>query len=383
MQTLSELLPRFAQLGNREAIRWHNGFRTSVLSYAELDDLIQAVAGFLDQKGFRRGDRVLLWGENRPEWVAVFWACVARDVQAVPVDFRFSVDLVKRIQNEAKPKLLFYGSGLEAGNLATELIAFDEIRDLPQTTRITPTEISPDDVVEMVYTSGTTGEPKGVVHRHRNICANLTPFETEINKYKKWAKPFQPIRMLNLLPLSHMFGQAQGLFIPVFLEGSVVFTSEMHPGKIIRVVHDHRISVITSVPRILENLRNEVQRRFDLPEPLPGKGWIVIVRRWWRYRKVHRHFGMKFWAFVVGGAPVDPAPQLDLSAMSSLERVELLSNLEDRYQVELDEEAFSRITTTQQLEDWLKQPQLSRETKPEKVCPSLNGRGLGAFVGFV
>jgi long-chain acyl-CoA synthetase len=315
--------------------------------------------------------------------VAVFWACVARDVQAVPVDFRFSVDLVKRIQNEAKPKLLFYGSGLEAGNLATELIAFDEIRDLPQTTRITPTEISPDDVVEMVYTSGTTGEPKGVVHRHRNICANLTPFETEINKYKKWAKPFQPIRMLNLLPLSHMFGQAQGLFIPVFLEGSVVFTSEMHPGKIIRVVHDHRISVITSVPRILENLRNEVQRRFDLPEPLPGKGWIVIVRRWWRYRKVHRHFGMKFWAFVVGGAPVDPAPQLDLSAMSSLERVELLSNLEDRYQVELDEEAFSRITTTQQLEDWLKQPQLSRETKPEKVCPSLNGRGLGPFVGFV
>jgi hypothetical protein len=92
---------------------------------------------------------------------------------------------------------------------------------------------------------------------------------------------------------------------------------------------------------------------------------------------------MKFWAFVVGGAPVDPAPQLDLSAMSSLERVELLSNLEDRYQVELDEEAFSRITTTQQLEDWLKQPQLSRETKPEKVCPSLNGRGLGPFVGFV
>src|SRR5262249_27909 len=64
--------------------------------------------------------------------------------------------------------------------------------------------IGRDDVVEIVYTSGTTGEPKGVVHRHRNIVANLKPFKTEIDKYKKWARPFQPIRILNLLPLSHM-----------------------------------------------------------------------------------------------------------------------------------------------------------------------------------
>jgi long-chain acyl-CoA synthetase len=570
MQTLLELLPRFAQLGNREAIRWHNGFRTWVVSYAELDDLIRAVVRFLDQKGIRKGDRVVLWGENRPEWVALFWACIARGVQAVPLDFRFSVDLVKRIQTEAKPKLLFYGSEVDARNLSMERISLDEISDLPREAGTAPSEISSDDIVEIVYTSGTTGEPKGIVHRHRNICANLTPFENEINKYKKWAKPFQPIRMLNLLPLSHMFGQAQGLFIPVFLEGSVAFTSEIHPGKIIQLVHDHRISVITSVPRILQNLRNEIQRRFDLPEPPRGKGWIGAAHRWWRYRKVHRLFGLKFWAFVVGGAPVDPAledfwtklgflvvqgyglteaspvvavnhpfaarrgslgkvvpgqdvmiaddgeilvrgpsvtleagewlhtgdlgeidreghlyyhgrkkdlivtpeglnvhpedvenvlnefpeiresavvsakkngnemvhaalilkdssadpealirranerleahqrirswsiwpeddfprtpstlkvrrsevaarigqkgpaprePELDLSAMSSLERVELLSKLEDRYQTELDEEAFSRITTAQQLEDWLKQPQPSRQAKPEKELP--------------
>ena len=56
-----------------------------------------------------------------------------------------------------------------------------------------PAEISPDDVVEVVYTSGTTGEPKGVVHRHRNICSNLRPFQTEIAKYKKWARPFPAI----------------------------------------------------------------------------------------------------------------------------------------------------------------------------------------------
>src|SRR5947207_12141642 len=151
--------------------------------------------------------------------------------------------------------------------------------------RFEPAQVSPDDIVEIVYTSGTTGEPKGVVHRHRNICSNLRPFRNEIAKYRKWARPFQPIRILDLLPLSHMFGQSQGLFIPLFLEGSVAFTSEIHPGKIIDFVHDNRISVIVSVPRILENLKNEVER---------GN------------RQVHRRFGWKFWAFVVGGARVDP-----------------------------------------------------------------------------
>jgi long-chain acyl-CoA synthetase len=576
MQTLLELLPRFAQLGNREAIRWHNGFRTQVVSYAELDDLIRAAAALLEQKNIRKGDRIVLWGENRPEWVAVFWACVASGVQVVPLDFRFSLDLVNRIYAEAKPKLLFHGSSVDSQHLVEiDRISLDSIahlRGAPRSHAVTaPADVTPEDIVEIVYTSGTTGEPKGVVHRHRNICANLRPFETEIEKYKKWAAPFQPIRTLDLLPLSHMFGQAQGLFIPVFLEGAVMFTDEIHPGKIIQLVHDQRISVITSVPRILENLRNEIQRRFDLPEPPSTKGWIGVVRRWWRYRRVHRRFGLKFWAFVVGGAAVDPAledfwsklgfvvvqgyglteaspvvavnhpfearrgslgkvvpgqdvmiaddgeilvrgpsvtletgewlhtgdlgeidqegrlyfrgrkkdlivtaeglnvhpedvenvlnafpeiresavvaagqdanevvhaalilkdpsadpealirranerleshqrirswsiwpeddfprtastlkirrnevaarirkggpapaaaAQMDLSAMSSLERVELLSDLEDRYQVELDEEAFSRITTNEQLDEWLKQPQRAREARAERELP--------------
>src|SRR4029434_4565938 len=100
----------------------------------------------------------------------------------------------------------------------------------------TLSDVSPDDVVEIVYTSGTTGEPKGVIHRHRNICSNLRPFRNEIAKYKKWARMFQPIRILDILPLSHMFGQSQGLFIPLFLEGSSVFTNE-NPTHSIRPLH--------------------------------------------------------------------------------------------------------------------------------------------------
>ena len=308
MQTLLELLPRLEKPGNREAVRWHNGLRTRVTSYGDLDALIRSVAGFLDGKGIQKGDRLLIWSENRPEWIAVFWACIARGIEIVPVDFRFSSDLVRRIAVEARPKLMVFGNAVDAREFQLPRISCDEISQLPKVSGLVPIEVSPNDVVEIVYTSGTTGEPRGIVHRHRNICANLTPFASEIDKYKHWAKPFQPIRILDLLPLSHMFGQLQGIFIPLLLEGSAAFTSEIHPGKIIRIVREQRVSVIVSVPRILENLRNEVTRQFNLRLPgVPaGKGWTGMARRWWRYRKVHRRFGLKFWAFVVGGARVDP-----------------------------------------------------------------------------
>jgi long-chain acyl-CoA synthetase len=288
MQTLADLLPAIERLGSREAVRWSNGYRTWIASYAELYGKIGTVVRQFDDLRLRKGDRVLIWADNRLEWMATFWACVARGIEAVPVDYRFSPDLVQRIRNESQPRLIVDDAW------------FDSIASLPPVTQFIPSHVSADDIVEIVYTSGTTGEPKGVVHRHRNICSNLRPFQKEIERYRMWARPFQPVRMLDLLPLSHMFGQSQGLFIPVFLEGSVAFTSEIHPGKIIRFIHENRISVVVSVPRILENLKNEVERRGVSAVRSSG-----ILRTMWRHRDVHRWFGWKFWAFVVGGARVD------------------------------------------------------------------------------
>jgi long-chain acyl-CoA synthetase len=141
------------------------------------------------------------------------------------------------------------------------------------------------------------------------MTANLEPFRREIQKYERWARPFQPIRVLDLLPLSHMFGQALGLFIPVMLGGSVALTGELNPATIIRSVRRHRISVLVSVPLVIQNLRNEVERRFVLPSPPHGRGLAGVAKRWWVYRKVHASFGWKFWCLVSGGAFV--APELE------------------------------------------------------------------------
>jgi long-chain acyl-CoA synthetase len=175
-----------------------------------------------------------------------------------------------------------------------------------------PAAITRDDVAEIIFTSGATADPKGVVITHRNILANIVPVEREVLKYRKWGRPFFPLRFLNLLPLSHMFGQAMATFVPPMLPGTVIFMRGYNPADIAAQIKSRRVSVLVSVPKILDVLREYVarldERRTSNDERLPVKGSHVLtrtVRRWWQYRDVHRIFGWKFWAFVVGAAPLE------------------------------------------------------------------------------
>ena len=119
--------------------------------------------------------------------------------------------------------------------------------------------IGRDDVAEIMFTSGATAEPKGVVITHRNVLANIVPVEREVLKYRKWGRPFFPLRFLNLLPLSHMFGQAMATFIPPMLPGVVVFMRGYNPAEIVEQIRKRRISVLVSVPKILDVLKDHVR----------------------------------------------------------------------------------------------------------------------------
>ncbi len=308
MRTLLDLLPDMQRLGDREAVRFCNGFRTWKLSYRQLYDKIGAFASYLNQQDLKKGDRVLLWGDNRIEWVTVFWGCLMRGVQVVPVDARFSHGLVKRIQDEVKARLLVHDDTVETDPIELRKLPFSELDDLPKTGTISVQDVSSSDIVQIVYTSGTTARPKGVVHRHKNICANLRPFQSEIERYKKWARPFQPIRILDMLPLSHMYGQSLGMFIPLLLGGSAVFMVELNPGAILNTLRREKVSVLVAVPRLVRNLQNQMERRWDplREKKVSTKGILGLANRWWRYRDVHAALGWKFWCVVVGGAQLDP-----------------------------------------------------------------------------
>ncbi len=293
-------------LGRREAVLWNNGYRSRSWSYKRLRERSLAFAGELVRRDIGRGDCVLVWGENRPEWLAAYWGCVLQGVAIVPVDFHSSASLAAKIAARTGAKLSLLGD--EPDPEQAELPAPMRLSELAKLPAADPAlaPVDGEDVVEIVFTSGSTSEPKGVVHRHRNICANLSGVAKEMDKHAWLAWPFQPIRCLDLLPLSHLFGQTMGVYIPPLLGGSAVFSAELGGTALLELIRRERISVATGVPAMLAGLAERIERELDgPPPPLESEGWKAVPEAWWRHRKIHSLTGWKFWAFVVGGARLD------------------------------------------------------------------------------
>lgn len=303
--TLLDFFEDFASYPN-EFLVHDDGFRVRRFTYNDVARAARAFAARLQRAGIAKGDKVLIWSENRPEWIACLWGCLLNGTVAVPIDYRTSFDFLERVQSQVQARAAVIGdevlwSGGAPGITPWKFSQFDWT-DATEPAHVT---VSRDDLAEIIFTSGATAEPKGVLIQHLNILANIVPVENEVRKYRRWGKPFSPIRFLNLLPLSHMFGQAMGTFIPPMLPGIAVFLRGYNPDEIVRQIHSRRISVLVSVPKILEILRDHVLLRFpELAQTQPvGEHW---VRRWWRYRRVHSLFGWKFWALITGAAPLPP-----------------------------------------------------------------------------
>jgi long-chain acyl-CoA synthetase len=289
-----------------------DGYRTWTWTYAELAAAARAFAARLRDAGIATGAHVAIWSENRPEWIAAMWGCLLEGVVIVPIDYRTSAAFLVKVAAIVDAKAILVGDTVDATAIPSTWNTwrlsglFRTAASHPEPALRPPSsDIRGDDTAEIIFTSGATADPKGVVLTHKNILANIVPIEREMAKYRKYTIPFRPIRFLNLLPLSHMFGQAMATFVPPMLPGVVVFTRSYAPHDIVSQIKSRRISVLVSVPKMLEVLKEHVLR--VAPEaaepPPPGMHW---AKRWWKYRRIHRMFGLKFWAMVVGAAPLDP-----------------------------------------------------------------------------
>ncbi|MGA8432689.1 MAG: AMP-binding protein [Candidatus Sulfotelmatobacter sp.] len=311
------LLPRFDAHLHERAYGKRRGYRMEWFTYGQIVDLAIRFAHELDARQIRRGDRVMLWGENCAEWVAAFLGCAIHGVVVVPMDDGAASEFALRVLLRVEAKLLVCSRAhldVRQHTGATVLVLEDLLTTLkPRPANAPPSaSVGPDDALQIVFTSGTTAEPKGVVITHGNVLANLKPLERQIQGYLKYERLVHPVRFLCLLPLSHVFGQFLGMFLPPLLGGTVIFQNEFKPSEIVDTIRRERISVLASVPRVLQSLKQKVERdleyeiepgtfrkRFDAAQ---GKHFL---RRWWIFRAIRRQFGWKFWAFIAGGAALD------------------------------------------------------------------------------
>ena len=316
-RSVVEYLASFLRRGRECAYVQQRGYRAERWSYRQVAETAFRFARELERRGIGKGERVLLWGPNSAEWVAVFFGCALRGAIVVPIDEAGAADFTLRVYQQVDARLLV---GSRAHVLPSiPVLALEDLPEILSAHAAAPYEaaaIVPADVLEIVFTSGTTAEPKGVVITHGNVLGNIAPLEREIRRYLKYERLVHPVRFLNLLPLSHVFGQFLGIFLPQLMGGTVIFQDALNPGEVIRAIRRERVSVLVAVPRMLQALKEKVERdledegeledfrrRFQAAE---GKHFL---HRWWIFRRVHRQFGWKFWAFISGGAALDPVTE--------------------------------------------------------------------------
>jgi long-chain acyl-CoA synthetase len=302
---LASLLDDFRQHAAETAIVSHRGVRSYRTTYGELAWLAGRFSSELTRRNITPGERVLIWGENSAEWMAAFFGCLLTGVLAVPLDAVGSPEFAARIIEEVRPRLIVVD--LKNSSLPSDVPKLI-LSDLRETLPLEPDygvdpAVQDDTPFQIIFTSGTTTEPKGIVHTHRNVLAGLGPIEAEIEKYRRYERWFHPLRFMHTLPLSHVFGQFMGMWIPAVLAAEVHFTDTLESGRLIQLIQRYRISVLIAVPRVLTLLRSHLlASQSSLGEEIRQASGLSIQKRWWRFRAIHRVFGWKFWAVICGGA---------------------------------------------------------------------------------
>jgi long-chain acyl-CoA synthetase len=317
-ESLLNFVQAYAAHGDEVAVRQRRGYRTETWTFGRIGGEANRVARELEARGIAKGDAVLLWGENSAQWIAAFLGCALRGAVVVPIDHASTAEFACRVSREVNAKLIFRGEQAAteqpagADCLKIPAISLDSLSQqiaLRDSSPYPSPAMTRSDTLEIIFTSGTTAEPRGVVLSHGNVLANIEPLQHEIQKYLKYERYFHPIRFLNLLPLSHVFGQMLGVFIPSLLAGTVVFIDSLRPTDFADTIRRERVSVLVAVPRFIESLQREIEReqerdgqteKFRKNFELGAKEHFL--RRWWRFRRIHSRLGWKFWALISGGA---------------------------------------------------------------------------------
>jgi long-chain acyl-CoA synthetase len=318
-ESLAEFfLANFQAHHDERAYGQRHGYRREWFTYGQVLEMALDFSRELERRRIVKGDRVLLWGENCAEWVAAFLGCALCGVVVVPMDDGASADFASRVSTQVAAKLWICSRrhATEGDASAVPRACLEELRQTVGGTSALPPKatgtIGRDDTLQIVFTSGTTAEPRGVVLTHGNVLANIAPLEREMQRYLKYERWVHPVRFLNLLPLSHVFGQFLGMFLPPLLGGTVIFQDEFKPSEIVETIRRERVSVLVTVPRVLQSLQQKIERDLEAAgkaeefrrrfREAEGKHFL---RRWWIFRAIRRQFGWKFWAFICGGAALD------------------------------------------------------------------------------
>jgi long-chain acyl-CoA synthetase len=260
MDSLVDLVQEAAERFDRQpALLIRPFFRTRTWRYRDLGRIVPQAARVLQDAGVAKGDRVILWAVNRPEWGIGFLAVAHVGAASVPLDVRHTVDFGQKIVAQTGARLVLASRQTDASarQLGLPVLWVESLVDQARHCEPVPAAtIDPDDLAEIVFTSGTTGEPKGAMLSHRNLLFSATTMTKVL--------PFgREDRLLSVLPLSHLYEQVIGFMAPLVVGASIVYPVSRQPSVLMRTFRDFKVSMLLIVPQGLRLLNAAVERRVD------------------------------------------------------------------------------------------------------------------------
>lgn len=310
LMLLTNLLKTSAQqFADKPALTMKMGYRTVSLTYAEVFEMAKKISVFLDQQGVKKGDKVLLLAPNSPYWICVFWATLLKGCVLIPLNTQSTSEMVDRVLEQTNGKIIFKHLYFQK-SLSNDVPTFD-IEMLPELTEsisiqdFQEVDITEDDLVQIMYTSGTTGDPKGVPLTHKNVVSNMQGLAEVIQIPQKE-------RFLSILPLSHILEQVGGFLVP-FQSGCHIIYAHS-PAKITELLQQWHISIMVAVPEFLRVVMGKIETKAEEKGKLAGfqkmlkrteSGFFKPFRRL-IFRPIHKGFGGKLHTVVSGGAYLDP-----------------------------------------------------------------------------
>src|ERR1700733_13654674 len=304
-------------------------------TYAELRGMAESIGQWTTEKEFERGSRLAIIPGKHPRWVAAYLGIIAAGCTVVPLDTALYADQLATLLKDSGSSALFCDTkhaqvAREAVvNLNAGLVLMDPDRmvELPVNENwlatlpaifdrgkkdFQPVASGPDDLASLLYTSGTTADPKGVMLTHANLLG-------EVEAVFNWVEIGPGDALLGVLPMFHVLAQMANLMIPLVKGARVVYLETLNTGELLRALQDRNITAFAVVPQFFYLIHERIFQEVAKRGPIAQKILPLLMRlnRDLRrigvnagpflFRKVHETLGSKMRYLVTGGSRFDPA----------------------------------------------------------------------------
>ena len=322
----------------RVAMRIERDGRNEQYTYADMRELATRAAGFLASEGIKPGDRVMLVSHNAPEWGMTYFGVLKTGASCIPVDPESSLDEIINFARAGEASGIVLSEKLrqqhselrqrltEAG-LSPTIWNFDQVFALPdeqtedERIALLPARVTAQSLASLIFTSGTTGQPKGVMLSHRNLTSMVSMLSSVFDMSTKDG-------VLSVLPLHHTFEFSTGFLTPLSRGAQITYLPELNSDALARAIKNGHVTGMVGVPALWELLHRRIKNRLYERSDWIGKTAETMIKAnaWLRdntplnfgpivFYPIHEGLGGRIRYFISGGSALSETIQKDFQGL--------------------------------------------------------------------